>query len=296
MKARRILANLELVVKAHLLNPLWRSRQERHNHRVDATVAVIEKYLRRYYLPTALQQAQACPPSGDPERIWSVWLQGEDNAPRLIQKCLATIREKSGMEVCVLDKAQLRQILDLPEVIWQKFESGQMQACHFTDICRVELLHRFGGYWMDATCYMTAPIPEDIVRSDFFLFETSPGITGDYSGFQNCFIRARQGNRALAIWRELILEYWKQENSLMDYFQHQIMMKMLAREVPEVKAACEAMPHITHEAAHRLWLEHGDEPYSAQKETDYTQGTFFQKTSYKDRDIVPGSFKDHLLQ
>lgn len=67
-----------------------------------------------------------------------------------------------------------------------------MKPAHYVDICRVELLYEYGGYWLDSTCFVTAPIPEWICRQDFFVYMAGHETPYSYSFIQNCFIRARK--------------------------------------------------------------------------------------------------------
>ena len=300
---------VQIFIHGHLLNPLWGSRKQRHDKRIQATVNAIEEYVLEHYLEAAVQKANKCQTGAaeqskcvaastmqtGPERVWSLWLQGEENAPALVRNCFASIRHYSGLETIVLDQNSLQQYISLPEVIVEKYKKGKIKACHFADICRVELLYQYGGYWMDATCLMTAPAPQNIQEADFFMPLTSPGIIGDYSGFQNCYIRAKKGSWLLKAWREMILDYWTHEEGLLDYFQHQIMFKTLVEKSSQGQKEYEKMPRITHEAAQQLWLLHGDEDYSEEKWAQYTRDSFFQKCSHKDSQLKSGSIKEYIV-
>ena len=173
-----------------------------------------------------------------------------------------------------------------------------MKPAHFADICRVELLHRYGGYWLDATCYVTAPIPAFIEQEDFFVFLAGEKVHGNYSFIQNCFIRARKGAYLLEAWRAMILDYWLHEDRRVDYFMHQVMFRTLVTHNPTAAEAFARMPHIDQYPTHLYLYEYKDLPYDPEvfgKASE--EGFFYQKTTYKGLErIVPGSFAEHLVR
>ena len=173
-----------------------------------------------------------------------------------------------------------------------------MIHAHFTDFCRVELLYRHGGLWMDSTDYLDSPLPEWVWETDFFVYKGGETAQGAYSGIQNCFIRGARGTYLLKVWREAILAYWGKENSAVDYFVHQMLFSESVIANPRAAALYAAMPSLEQDPAHALWYEYADEPYDEARLHAICAEALFQKTSYKTASAirpVPGSFADHLL-
>lgn len=286
-------ARIRLNLEGHVLNPLWLPRDERRQRRFDAFGRVIAGYVKRY-LPSGIAETPAV--SGD-EKIYSIWFQGEENAPELIRSCFATIRRHCPQELVVLDEKTIFDYITLPEEIVAKFRDGKMKYCHFADICRLELLHRYGGWWIDATCFLTGPVPEWISEQDFFMYMAGRKVHGNYSFVQNCFIRARKGDYLLEAWRAMILDYWMHEDCRIDHFQHQVMFKVLVENDPVAAAHFGRMTKMDQYPTHIIWYERPDQPYDAAVLDDITgQGLFFQKTTYRTTDaVVPGSFRDFIV-
>ena len=161
------------------------------------------------------------------DKIFTLWLQGEDKAPPLVQACFRSVRKNCKQELVVLDEKTVFDYITLPDVIMEKRKKGKIGHAHFADICRVELLYNHGGYWLDSTGFATSPIQKWISDEDFFVYLTGLKVGSPYSFMQNCFIRARKGAYLLDAWRAMILEYWKYENSNFDYFMHQLLFKTL---------------------------------------------------------------------
>lgn len=117
-------------------------------------------------------------PAEVPKIIWSFWDEGFGVAPPLVQLCIATWHEYSGIEdIRLLDLENVYHYLDrssLPKT----FESLPVQLK--SDAIRLALLARYGGVWLDASTLVTARV-HDFVQSaaaegSFFAFHN--GSTG----------------------------------------------------------------------------------------------------------------------
>ena len=150
--------------------------------------------------------------------IWVLWLQGIDNAPALIQACCRSIMENAGeYKVVFLDSTNYTKYATLPEYIVSKWKKGIISNTHFADILRTELMILHGGIWMDATTLLTGDLPEYITKTDFFVYKR--GMIRDITTLaNNWLISSNRNNRLLLCVREMLFEYWKQENKLIEYF------------------------------------------------------------------------------
>ena len=289
---------LRLLIEGHIFNPLWDGEEKHRNRRCAAFGRILTGFMRKHYLSAAdyVPDLPVSKPEGD-ERIWSIWLQGEDRAPEIVKSCLASIRRHCSQQLVVLDEKTIFDYISLPETIVEKYRAGKIRAAHFADICRIELLHRYGGYWMDATCFVTAPVPEFIADQDFFVFMAGEKVHGNYSFIQNCFIRAQKGAYLLEAWRAMILDYWMHEEKRVDYFQHQVMFRTLVTYNPTAVAKFAGMPQLDQYPTHLYLYEYKDLPYDPEVfRLAAEEGFFYQKTSYRGLEkIVPGSFADHLV-
>ena len=195
----------------------------------------------------------------------------------------------------ILNNDNLSNFTDLPGFIFDRFKAGEIWPAHFTDIVRLEVLHKNGGIWMDATNYMTAPIPEYIDTEPFFIFhaisEGSP-----YSFIQNCFIKSDKNAFLLDGWLAMMLEYWKRENKKIDYFQHQLMFKALVQADPRAAKLYAQMPLIDQKTTHQLSLEKMLEPFDQKRWDEIKNSSFFQKLRYQFPNIPTGSYLDVLTK
>ena len=319
-----------IVLRGHVLNWPWRSRLERRRARGAATRDAVCAYLDRYvpeflgmpYTPAADAGQTAPygsrqhvpdspgqtapdnpiqPVSGDSckERIFSIWLQGEQSAPDIVKACWRSIRANSSRELVVLDSGSLGDWIELPEHVTDKWRQGLIKPAHFTDICRVALLYRYGGYWMDATDFLPAELPEWIDDRDFFVYMSGERLRGWYAYIQNCFIRARRGNYLLALWLNAMLVYWSHEDSAIDYFVHQLLFMKAVESDPRAAELFAAMPKLVQDTTHELWFGNASKPFDPELFRSLTAAAAFQKTEYKSADAVsprPGSFADAMMK
>ena len=168
--------------------------------------------------------------------IWQLWLQGRENIPALIKICMDSVRKYNpDRNIIILTKDNLRNYVDLPEYIWQKYEAGIITHTHFSDIIRFYLLYKYGGTWADATVLMTSSMPDFIKNTDLFVFKDltssliKPETTleqfviinnmRDFGPWTNSvsFIHAKRGNELIEKNLKLMYEYWKYENKMYDY-------------------------------------------------------------------------------
>lgn len=109
--------------------------------------------------------------------IWAMWLQGVLNAPYIVQRCLKSWEEKNlSWQLIVLDEKNVSEYLDLNDITKKNSDLISKQA--FSDIVRINLLNKYGGVWVDATCLCLKPLDDWIysyLQDGFFAFDR-PGI------------------------------------------------------------------------------------------------------------------------
>ncbi len=296
MNIAKMWAMTRVVMLGHVFNPLWRSRAHRRAVRSDVISRIIPDYFKRYLPAAAAIPERAVVHDDEHEKIFTIWLQGEENAPDLVKACFRSVRRHCEQELVVLDENTVFDYITLPQEIVEKYRAGKIARAHFADICRVELLYEHGGFWLDSTGFVTAPIPDWIQKQDFFVYMAGQHVGSPYSFMQNCFIRARKGAYLLDAWRAMILDYWMHENHNFDYFMHQLLFKTLVQNDTRAKKYFAEMPHVDQDPTHMLWWDYKDKPFDADTFNRVTAGAFFQKLTYRGSDKpVPGSFADEII-
>ena len=89
MNIARFFAMVELILVGHVLNFHFFNRVARRKVRTDATARIVTKYFKRY-LPAVKSVPEVDVVKVDKnDKIWTLWLQGEDKAPALVRRAFA---------------------------------------------------------------------------------------------------------------------------------------------------------------------------------------------------------------
>ncbi|MCH5229350.1 MAG: hypothetical protein J1F12_05070 [Muribaculaceae bacterium] len=286
------------ILNGHILNPFWHDRVKRRTRRNYYNYKRVAAYLRKY-LPfiDSLKVEKDNSKDTWEEKIFSIWWQGEENAPKIVKICFERLRNLYKEKFIVLDDSNIRQWVKLPDFVWEKWEKGQILRANMSDICRIALLLQHGGMWFDATDYLTSEVPEWIEKCDVFLYIAGERFTPE-KFVQICFIRGKKNNPLLKLWLDFILKYWEEEDFIIDYFLHQFMLRFLVENNKEVAELFYSMPQVSQTPTHLLWHLHKNDNYSETLYQDCTKDTFFQKTCHKASEATfpkEGSVADYIV-
>ena len=179
------------------------------------------------------------------EPIWVCWLQGEENAPPLVKKCLSSIRRNAGSHpVHLLTEENLSDYICLPEVIRKKRSKSAIQSANFSDIIRVMVLREHGGLWLDATIFCTKPIPEWYFKRDLFSCRGPVQDSNYISRYRwtSFVLGGKKSSIFLKIMSELFCEYWKREDASIDYLLVDYLIELSYRRSKKIRQMIDTLP------------------------------------------------------
>ena len=137
--------------------------------------------------------------------IWILWLQGWENAPKLVQHCLRSWeRHNPEWTIHALDSETLSAHVDVSDF---RALSERITPQAWSDIIRMHLLREQGGVWVDATCFCCRPLDgwlPDRLTSGFFAFERP----GEDRLISSWFLAAVPGNRLVDTYCREVRDYW----------------------------------------------------------------------------------------
>lgn len=212
-------------------------------------------------------------------KIWICWFQGLENAPELVKKCYKSVLENNlDKDIILITTENLEKYVSFPNYIVDKWKKGIITNTHMTDLLRLELLINYGGLWLDATVLCTQKAPDYFYNSNLFFFQSlKPGRDGHANYISSWLIEAKTNNKILMATRELCYEYWKNNNSMWDYFLfHDFMSIVLDKykeEWEQIIPRDNTTPHIL---LLRLFEQYDEEMWNAIK-----MQTSFHKLTYK---------------
>lgn len=211
--------------------------------------------------------------------IWVCWLQGMENAPKIVQKCYESLQTYiTDREIVLITEQNYREYVQFPDIIQKKIEAGIISRTHMSDLLRLELLKNHGGTWIDATVLCTGTAPSYMLDSELFLFQNlKPGLDGHPTCISNWFITAERNNQIINLTLALLYDYWAKHDKLVDYFIFHDFFQMAIEAYPEEwKKVVPFSNSVPHMLLLRLFDEYDEETWNAIKEQ-----TPFHKLSYK---------------
>ena len=146
-----------------------------------------------------------------PKRIYSLWMQGEENAPELVKRNWQRWqRMNPEYELIILDKeSSLAYLTDFP------FDVSALPVQAYSDIIRLTLLMRYGGIWTDATVFPVKPLsqwlPMALEENGFFAYDRG---LQDPRPISSWFLVATVDSLIMKKWYDLMRAYWFMPRSL----------------------------------------------------------------------------------
>jgi hypothetical protein len=213
------------------------------------------------------------------DTVWTLWLQGEDQAPEIVHACIASMREYLPKKrIVVLNERTMLDVVNLPEHVLCKYEAGAITRTHLSDLLRLAILTNAGGTWADATVWLSGMPQAFVTDSSMFMFQSmKPGLDGKSTCMSSWLITAQAPSRILLLARDLLYRYWECFDTMDDYFLVHYMLQIAIDEYPEewkrVVPAPNSMPHV-------LLLRLG-EPFDQQIFENVCAQTAVHKLTYK---------------
>lgn len=193
----------------------------------------------------AKQLPVAGPDTGLTDPVFFFWAQGEAAAPPMVQRCAMQARAVFGKSLHMLNEANLSYYVELPEC----FDRVQSDRAHFSDILRVALLSRYGGVWMDSTCFVTPEAPqriEEFAEDDLFAFRyTGPRIS-------TWFLVARQPSYCASMLYSALIGYWTTHTKKEGYFMLHHMFEALYWADEEFRANFDLSTSLSSNPPHEI--------------------------------------------
>ena len=217
------------------------------------------------------------------EKIWVFWWSGEKEAPEIVKACIKSIcRNSNGHEVILLNKDNYTDYVDMPEYVLKKRNQGIISLANFSDILRLSLLSTYGGVWIDATAFISQPIPERVFTDVFYTAKKVNFELLFYSKSRWCsyFLAGSKKFPLFAFARDCFLQYWEKSNALIDYLFIDYVFGIAYDNFVEIRKVFDSVEDNNN--ARGLLMEKINEEYSAQLFCDLSEKeTFLSKLSWR---------------
>ena len=209
--------------------------------------------------------------------IYVFWWQGINSAPKLVQACIDSINRNAGLHpVVVLDKRNFNQYVSLPSTIIDKVNKGEISITHLSDLVRFALMSQSGGFWFDATVYMTDKIPDIAYSLPYF----SLNGTFDRWPWTDFLQGSIKKNLFTSMVYNYLIAYNLKYSQFVTYLLMDTCMKYVYEGHPETQAEVDSIP----KADKSLFLLNNyllDSTFREKEWNELKQRSFCHKLSYK---------------
>lgn len=165
--------------------------------------------------------------------VWVYWKQGENNMPKIVRRCIQSIKTYVKDQVILLTDENISDYIQFPDYINEKLLSGTMSIAAYSDLLRFSLLEHYGGTWIDSTVFLTGPLPNYITDSDLFAYQDRFGLIENPALMSIWILHCRSGNKVIRQTRNLAFEYWKKHSHVMEYLSSNIILTIVLENNPE---------------------------------------------------------------
>ena len=209
--------------------------------------------------------------------IYVFWWQGIDNSPKLVKACIDSIYRNAGKHpVVLLDSRNVSQYVSLPSKIINMVDKGEISITHFSDLVRFALMSQSGGFWLDATIYLTDEIPDIAYSMPYFslngTFDRWPWTDFLQGSVERDLFTSRVCNYLIAF----NLQY----SQLITYLLVDTCMRYVYENSSEARLEVDSIPNVD-KSIFVLNDRLLDSTFSENEWRELKQRTFCHKLSYK---------------
>ena len=252
---------------------------------------VIRRFCDDLFTPIAAQlspQSAPTPALQGPLPVWTLWWDGEENAPPCVRLCLKSHRRffpAPDFDYHMLTKESYAQYVSLEPLFLQRFERGDMSLTHLSDVLRCELLSRYGGLWIDATVLLSGPLEREVLGKPWYTNRktTYPENLRRLipAGRWACYLMGCwAGNPLMEFLTAGYRLYWQRYSAVIDYYLLDDMIDAACRLLPGVREMTEAV-RPDYQRIFDLYRMR-NEAYSPEKMTALFRDARAHKLSYKE--------------
>lgn len=211
--------------------------------------------------------------------IWIFWWQGEENMPLIVKKCFQSVlNNANGHPVKLITKYNMNEYVSIPDYIIEKVGNGIISIIHLSDIVRISLISQHGGLWLDSTILVTGSI--NVYGNFYTIHHLKYGHHPSDRKWTQFLLGGVKNNPLFLMVRDLLFEYWKTENFMVDYFLIDYCIYLAYDSNLSIKNMIDSVPYSNPELYY--FLSYFDEPYIAEKFKEICESTNFHKLKWKE--------------
>lgn len=175
--------------------------------------------------------------------IWVFWGQGENNMPPLVKACYRQLTHYNDNTILVTLES-VKKHIELPDIIFEKANTGKISWAHFSDIVRNALLAKHGGLWLDATVWVSGKIPfEKLSKIEVFSANSKMQFSSrsikfwtsfDYNWSTWCMWSKSTKNNLFSFVSEMLIAIAEREKQWPDYVIQDYLIYYAYKNLPGI--------------------------------------------------------------
>lgn len=197
--------------------------------------------------------------------------------PPVVKACYRSVLLNAGAHpVELITKGNVKDFVRVPQKIYDVVESGEISIIHLSDVIRNNLLYQRGGIWLDATMYMTAPLPELIYEHEYY---TLNGVFENWK-WTTFFQASERANVIPCIVSRVFEEYIKEHTCFLTYLLQDCIIQLCYNKRTDVRNLLDELPLVDNGVFHLndMYL---DEIYTEEIDAKIRKESSMHKLSYK---------------
>lgn len=203
--------------------------------------------------------------------------------PDIVKACVKSIRNNSsGHKVVLVDRNNYSDLVDISDIVVKKHDARIVGHAHFSGIIRSALLASYGGMWIDATVFISQPIPESVFERAFYTAKSvnEKAFYFSRSRWVGYFLSGNKDFPLFLFVRDMLTSYWERSDVIIDYLLMDYIFDIAYRNIPAVKKEMDLLEN-NNLLRGRLMSEI-NEPYNEELFEALKSGeTFLSKLSWR---------------
>lgn len=212
-------------------------------------------------------------------KIWVFWAQGKEKMPPIVKSCYNSIvKNKGNHEVILLDINNYEQYITIPSHIKEKLSIGVITLTHFSDILRFALLKEYGGWWLDATIYVSKRM--SLPHSLFTIKNESNNTFVSENKWTGFLWYIPHLHPMPQFVYDYLIHYWQKHDTLINYFLIDYVIKIFTLKNSTFSLEINNLP-LSNPHLYFLSSKEGEDIFSEEQWENISKTTSFFKNSWK---------------
>lgn len=224
---------------------------EKHQFYIDAIEAYVDKFMgpivKKY---RHWDNKPVSNKAGTKVPVWCCWWQGAEQMPEIVRMCNDRLRQVlpgERAELQMITAENYREFVELPGYIIEKFEAGKMSITALSDILRVALLAKYGGFWIDSTVFISNGFPMEFITEDYYAQKMYDPVKWSHEACKGRWCGFLMGGKAenvlFLLLRDAFFEWWRVHDSVIDYVILDYFLLAGYKRIPAITKQIDNLPN-----------------------------------------------------